>query len=323
MNFSGDCQVNLSSYIAEEAGMQTLYVTKTYSTTLLVVFCTLNIVAAILSFSGNALVFLTVASFSELHITSNVGLASLALANFFAGLTTHGLSAANSVQTLQDGCPPLSGLTRLFAIFLAKASVYSSLLNLGLVTLERYIGVIYSIRYHLFLPERRMVKLIAAVWITSLLLSIPNLAVNAAELSRNIMTVVFSLTLALTFYCNLRIFRDSRRQRRQVMAQAEAIRQIVDANQQRFRGARTMFLILVTLLVCFGPALVVRFLLNASSEATKPTILTLARPWAAAFFGLYSCVSPFVYFFRSQELRRYSKKLLRRGLRLLTFDCYS
>ena len=290
MNFTGDCQYNHSQH-AEEVNVQIISAMKTYSPNLVVVFCAVNIMAAILAMSGNALVFLTVVSFSELHITSNISLASLALANFFEGLSIHGFSAIGSLVTLQDGCP-FSGFISVFTIFLANVSVYSSLLNLSLVTAERYIAVLHSLRYYVILHERRIAKLIAAVWITSLLFSIPVWFDNAGELSGTIMTIVLFLILVLTFYCNVKIHRAARRQRQRVTAQAEAIGQIADANQQRCRGARTMFVILGTLFVCFIPALVIRILLRASPEATILTNVT--RPWIAVFFGLYSCVSPFV-----------------------------
>ena len=322
MNFTADCHFQ-NSYHVEEVSVFILSTTKAYSLSLLVLFCAVNIAATVLSLFGNAVVFLTVACSSELHITSNIGLASFALANFFEGLFIHGLSVVLSVVTLQGGCS-LSGITRFLPLYLANVSVYSSLLNLVLVTLERYIGVIYSLRYHAILHQQRFVKVIAAVWITSFLLSVLNLVDTAAEISRNTMTVVFSLSLTVAFCCSVKIYRVSKRQRQQVAAQASAIRRTTEENQQlRFRGARTMFYILVTLVICFVPALMVRILLKASAEAKNFTSLTLARPWAAVFFGMYTCVSPYVYFFRSQELRRYSKKLLRRALGHLTLEFFS
>ena len=68
MNFTSDRPLNHLPQ-AQEVPIQILSVTKTYSPILLVVFCTVNIMAAILSVSGIALVFLTVVSFLELHIT--------------------------------------------------------------------------------------------------------------------------------------------------------------------------------------------------------------------------------------------------------------
>ena len=312
-NFTGDCHFQNSHHV-EEVSVFILSTTKAYSLSLLVLFCAVNIAATVLSLFGNAVVFLTVACFSELQITSNIGLASFALANFFEGFFIHGLSVFVSVVTLQGGCS-LSGITRFLALYLANVSVYSSLLNLALVTLERYIGVMYSLRYHLILHQERFAKLIAAVWITSFLLGILNLVDTTAEISGNTMTVVFSLSLTVAFCCSVKIYRVSRRQRQQVAAQASAIRQITEENQQlRFRGATTMFYIFVTLFICFVPALMIRILLKASVEAKHFTSLTLARPWAAVFFGMYTCISPYVYFFRSQELRKYSQKLLRRAL---------
>ena len=281
--------------------------------------------ATVLSLFGNAVVFLAIACFSELHITSNISLASFALANFFEGLFIHGLSVAVSVVTLRGGCP-FSGITRVLSLYFANVSVYSSLLNLTLVTLERYIGVIYSLRYHAILYQQRITKLIATIWIISFLLGIPKLvdSTEAAKLSQNVMTVVFSLTFTVALCCSVKIYRVSARQRQQVAAQVAAVHQVTEANQQsRFRGARTMFFILVTLFICFVPALTIRILLRASVEAKTFTILTLARPWAAVSYGMHTCISPYVYFFRSQELRRYSKKLFRRALRLLKLEYFS
>ena len=134
MNFTSDCQL-IDLPHAEGINLQLLSVTKTYNPTLLVAFCAVNILATILSVSGNALVFLTVVSFSELHIASNLALASFALASFFEGISIHCLSTAASVVTLQGG-RPFSGFTRVFVLLLANVSVYSSLLSLTLVTIE-------------------------------------------------------------------------------------------------------------------------------------------------------------------------------------------
>ena len=144
-----------------------------------------------------------------------------------------------------------------------------------------------------------MAKAIEAIWIASLSLSIPRLVNHSLELPRTIVTLTFSLTIVATFSCNLKIHRSSRRHRQRFTAQLVAIRQTADFNQQRFGGARTMFFILTTLFICFVPALVIRFVLKGSSKASNLTSLTLAIPWVAALFGMYSCVSPFVYFFRS------------------------
>ena len=144
--------------------------------------------------------------------------------------------------------------------FLATVSVYCSLLNLTLVTIEKYIGVLNPLRYYVIQPPPRMAKAIAAIWVSSLLLRIPRLVNHNPQLPRTIMTFTFPLTIVVTFCCNLKIERSSRGHRQRFMVQIVAIRQTAALNQQRFRGAGTMFFILVTLFTCFVPALVIRFL---------------------------------------------------------------
>ncbi|KAJ7370451.1 hypothetical protein OS493_032342 [Desmophyllum pertusum] len=243
--------------------LQDLTVAKTYSPALLVIFCAVNIVAAICSSSGNALVFLTVLSFSELHISSNIGLASLAAANFFEGLSIHCFCAFGSVLVLQGDCP-LSSLSRCVLYFLTNVFVYSAVLNLTLVTLERYVGVIHSLRYHVILPRQRIVKFIIAIWIISLFVSVPFLIDNPTVYKRSetILTATLFVALTVTFYFNLRIHRASRRQRRQVRAQEQVMMQFTAENQQRyrFRGAKNNVFIFIALLICFVPALATRIL---------------------------------------------------------------
>ena len=318
MNITDGC--DHSSY-SSVVLLQDLTVAKTYSPTLLVIFCAVNIVAAICSSCGNALVFLTVLSFSELHISSNIGLASLAAANFFEGLSVHCFCAVGSVLVLQGDCP-LSSLSLGVVYFLTYGSVYSSVLNLTLVTLERYIGVIHSLRYHVILPRHRIIKFIIAIWITSLFISAPLLIDNTIvyhRVSRTILTATLFVALTATVYFNFRIHRASRRQRRQVRAQEQVMLQFPAENQQqyRFRGARTMFFIFITLIVCFVPGLATRILKVPQSDASRLKV-ALIRPWAAVFFGMYCTVTPFIYFFRCRELRRYTKRLFRVVQRVIT-----
>ncbi|XP_078375831.1 adrenocorticotropic hormone receptor-like [Oculina patagonica] len=324
MNCAGGCEG--SSY--NTPVIQDLTVMSTYSSTLLIVFCSVNILAAISSCSGNTLVFITVLSFSELHISSNIALASLAAANFLEGLSLHCFCAIGSVNVLQGGCP-FSCLIRGFATFCTYTFAYSAVFNHTLVTFERYIGVIHSLRYHEILPQRHIVKLIILIWFVSLFAGLPFLVDDFLVRIRaqTVLSVTLFVALTVIFYFNFKIHCASRRQRREVREQQQAMLQFTAANQQRhrFRGAKTMFFIFVTLVICHVPVLVTRFLEPSSEGASLKA--SLLRPWNAVFFGLYSqlysSISPFVYFFRCTELREYTKKLFRRAKHaIITCECY-
>ena len=318
MNFTGGCAN--ASYVTH---LQDLTAVRDYSPALLIVFCGVNVVATICSCFGNALVFVTVLSFSELYISSNIALASLAAANFFEGLTIHCFYVIASVMVFRGDCP-FSSASRVIADFCTTAFVYNAVLNLTLVTLERFIGVIHSLRYHQILPQRRVVKLAIAIWFVSLFMSVPFLFDDLVVQNRaqNALSLTLFVALAAIFYFNLKIHCASRRQRRQVLAQQQAMLQFTAENQQqyRFRGAKTIYFIFVTLVICFIPASLAR-ILEPSSDDVRLKAAHI-RPWTGVFFGLHSSISPFVYFLRCTELRKYVKKLFRQVERsVISCDC--
>ena len=296
---------------------------KAYSPALLVVFCIINMSLGLLSFGGNALVVLTIAFFSGLHqITTNIGLASLATTSFFHGTILNSFLFAVGVNTLLDGCPFFRS-TRFAIFFLCYALMFNSLFNLCIVTAERYIAVAFPLRYFTIFPKELMVKLVAAAWLASFLFSIPHGIDSAAShtVGKALWICTFSFTLLFTFYCNIKIFCISRRQKRQMKTQVEAVEQMAVRNQEDFRGSGTVFYILVTLLVCYIPAIVTRYVkTSAETFADKDKLETLAliRVWTSTFYVMYSAVNPFVYLFRCKRLRRYSRKLLSKAYRCIS-----
>lgn len=299
---------------------------KNFSPALLIFYCFINISLGFLACIGNAFVVLTVAIFSELHIVSNIGLASLATVNFFHGLILHFFLFAVGVNVLVDSCPIFRS-TRFAVFYISYLFIYCSISTLCIVTAERYIAVVFPLRYHAILPKERFLKLVAAAWMISFLLSIPS-AIDSftfQAIGKVIWILTFSLSLAFLFYCNVKIFAISRRHKRQVQAQAEAVQQMAAAaasQQDRFRGAGTMFYIVLTLLACYVPAIATRFVQPFANEDTLRT-LTHVKPWTSTVFVMYSGVSPFVYFFRRRTLRTYSKKLFWKAIRFISCNNFA
>ena len=247
---------------------------KAYSPALVVFFCFINISFSVLSFGGNALVILTITFFSELHqITTNIGLASLAISSLLHGTILNSFLFAVGVNTLFGRCPFLrSG--RFVIFYVSYAFTFSFLFNLCIVTAERYIAVNFPLRYFVILPKKLMVKLIATAWLANFVFSVPYCINNFA--SRRVGNVVwilaFSFALVFIFYCNIKIFWISRRHKRQMKSQAQAIQQMAVSNQQNFRGAGTVFYILLTLFLCYVPAIVTRFVKPSTETFTGKKI---------------------------------------------------
>ena len=290
---------------------------KAFSPYLVAFYCIVNMSLGLLSFVGNALVIATVVSFSELYTVTNIGLACLSTTTFFNGSILHSFLCAIGFSVLVNGCPVFQ--RNVYVVFyLSHVFLYNCIFNLCLVTAERYIGVVLSLRYHCLLPKQRVLKLFASSWIASFLLSILHSIDNSFWQSVAKATLTFTVFVALIFlfYCNVRIFRIAKRHERQICNRVEVIQHMSVVNQDRFRGARTVFYVLVTLLACYVPALVIRVLQTSMGKDELGT-LTLLRPWTSTIYVMYSSISPFVYFFRSRRLRSYSRKLISKVLRLI------
>jgi len=171
---ASDCFFFFSdSQIRAEADGAMLREMKACCPGLLVAFCIINMFFAILSFSGNALVVLTIAFFSELHeITANNGLASLAASSLFHGTVLNSILFALGVNALFDDCPIFLSF-RFSVFYFCHTLALNSLFNLCIVTAERYIAVTFPLRYFSILPKKRMVKLITLAWLNSFFISIP------------------------------------------------------------------------------------------------------------------------------------------------------
>lgn len=309
------------SQVGQEVNRDMLSEMKAFSPGLLVAFSIVNLFLGVASFAGNALVILTIIFFSELRqITTNIGLASLATVSLFHGTILNSFLFAVGVNTLLDGCPIFRS-TRFAVFYLSHTFIFNSLFNLCIVTAERYIAVAFPLRYFTILPKERMVKVVRTAWLASFLVSVPNgIDKPASQTTGKLLWfLTISLTLAFTSYCNIKMFVISRRHKRQVKTQLEAVQQIA-VKQQSFRGAGTVFCVLVTVVTCYVPAILVRLGITSTTTPTdknKLNTVALIQPWTSTFYVMYSALSPFLYFFRCKRLRKYSRKLFTKALRFI------
>ena len=320
INTTADCFLLKENESTTEVTGEMLREMKHYSPNLLIFYCFVNISLGLVSCIGNAFVVLTVAIFFELHTVPNIGLASLATVNFFHGLILHVFLFAVGVNVLVDGCPIFRN-TRFAIFYLSYVFIYCSILQLSIVTAERYIGVVNSLRYQAIFPKDRFVKLLAAAWVASFLLSIPS-AIDSITLQRatkSIWIVTVSFSLVFIFYCYVKIFAILRRHGRRVQTEAQAVKQMTAANKQRFRETWTVFYIVFILIACYVPAITVRIVKPFADEDT----LARVAPWTSTVFLMYSSVSPFVYFFRCKRLRRYSRKLLGKAISFVSCENFA
>ncbi|XP_060635403.2 alpha-1D adrenergic receptor [Anolis sagrei] len=130
------------------------------------VFLALFVLSAIV---GNILVILSVACNRHLQTVTNYFIINLAIADLLLSTTVLPFSA--TLEVLED----LWVFGRIFCDIWAAVDVLcctASIMSLCIISVDRYIGVKYSLKYPTIMTEKKAVIIMVAVWISSMVISI-------------------------------------------------------------------------------------------------------------------------------------------------------
>ena len=268
---------------------------------------------------GNGLVMVSVWRFPRLRSVSNLFLVSLAVADFAVGLTM----PLHILYYLVPGMlrHRLSCLARYTVIVCScSASLYSLLLIAG----DRYIAIVYPLRYHALVTLRTCQVLVSVTWVVALVSSaLPLLGWNTwcqadyckfelvmpRAYAYGCLLVQF-VTMAigtLTMYSH--IFWEAEKQKRRVVLPwvgADGARLRVRAEMQR---TRMNALVLAAFLLCWLPffcLLVLQYETGVHPHSAKDVAASIA-----VFMGVAnSAVNPVIYSTKNHAFRSAYRKLL-------------
>ncbi|XP_033744164.1 probable G-protein coupled receptor No18 [Pecten maximus] len=213
-----------------------------FNTRTLVVYC-ISIVLSSAIICTNSAILIVFMRYRSLRTCSNVPIMSLAISDFLTGvaftyssiwnlvLLTTGYSfdiqktiAYVRMRTNYFLCLTLDGTGLLFTCLM------SSVLTLGVIAIERHIGVFYPFKYTEWITTRRMIRVIIAVWAVSLIVGVLPLCgwnkwadkcqlTEVLDYSYIVMwTSICFMSGILMLYIYLRIFILSQKHSRQIAA---------------------------------------------------------------------------------------------------------
>ncbi|XP_038070281.1 LOW QUALITY PROTEIN: neuromedin-U receptor 2-like [Patiria miniata] len=141
--------------------------------------CHLLIEEGVIGVLGNLLVCFVILRVKFLHTMTNYLLVNLAVADMLVCLECifYGLIYYENCKII-DYVPKTFGGKVVFCCFLQSnflgwALSYASAYNLCVVTFERYVALVHPLQYARKLTATRMKTLIALIWVTSFLFSLP------------------------------------------------------------------------------------------------------------------------------------------------------
>ncbi len=281
----------------------------------------LNIIGwllSVLTAIENGFVALLVAKNRRLHSSANWFVLSLAVADFAVGVAVFPSSYFCNYSTACNVRVQMA----FYWFFL-----HSSVTNLCVLTLDRYIAIVHPLRYNTFITKRRPGMVILTAWLIpfaiSLSLLVGMFAINS-NTARNalLLTDVSAfdiISCALLLYAVVRILVVARAQSRQEAAielqvqpsnsSTETATQLATSLRRRKHNtARFIIAIVVLFLGCY---IVVNYLVLCMAFSSQ--VSDNAGQILSIFLVLNSAVNPLVYAFLKKDIKMETKKLICRG----------
>ena len=300
--------ISLEYYLHIDIGKRWQNV-REYSVPLAVFGAVLTSILPVLSIGGSILLLVVIMKFPQLrHVPSNLLLASLAVSDLLIGVLVQPLYAASCVCALtKENCSLILSTFLTYATFLLG---YSSCLNITLITIDRYICIVESLRYLTIFTKTRAIQAIIISWVLSAVLPVMRIIPSfPITVKRFFQIIVISSVLLVIIFCYGKIFRISQHHRRHIVTQLQAVAQ--GPKRQEFQSAKTVFLVVGAVILSYAPVIAIQLLLSFNLVNDQVKIL---HPFAVTLFFANYSVNPLIIFFRSRKLRRFLKKVLKRDI---------
>ena len=300
-----------------------------------IILITVHLILIIATVLGNSLVFKAFHKFPSLRTASNVILVSLCVADSLIAIaclldiTLIALIGKASVLVL---C--LSGAS--FNLLLVSVII----LHLALISVDRFIAIKFSLRYHTIMTKRRALIASIAVWLWAVVVTLifplsfrvsssdgykrllqalhpwpatpegtpddPSTTVYLIFLATSLLVVPLVIILCSYGY----IFIVSKRHRKTIKEQAGDIQGIATMKRE-MRGARTLAIVVAVCLLSIVPLLFVTILrfIGEFSEHHHPTHELIKYIAYDVALGLNAICNPLVYGWRNEQFRSAFRKL--------------
>lgn len=273
---------------------------------------------------GNGLTIVAVVRFHYLQTVTNKLLVSLAMSDIMAGLMLPLYAAiffAPWLSTLKWFC--------LFRLVLILLSQTASIVNLLVISVDRYISIMYPLRYPNIMTSRNIYIAIVITWTHASLLSTAYLYWNEwdniSHTAKCIFTVLSSsgffysciivqLPLVLVVILSLYalIVKETKRHKRQIQTHITQNDHGVQ-NKRDYRTTKTLFIVLGLFYMCWTP-----FTITAIIFYFYRNVYNWNADHITFYLGvLNSCMNPFIYGWRNRNFRRAYRILLHRKVRAI------
>lgn len=272
-------------------------------------------IIAMLSIVGNGLVIYFVAFKRRLRTTNNWFVLSLAMSDLSIGLFT---TLSGFLCTFHFRCDWRMQIT--FNNFL----LFASTLNLWAMAIDRYIGIVHSLRYTSLMTTKRVITMLTLSWGISFLaafvrlvwfydIRLPSVSIDryyrmAIDIFFGIFScVVLMIIYARILYISRKIARQSAAQLDQVFYNYETTVSNCHRKARRNTSARVLGSVVLLFVLCYSLSIYISFGQNFKLCRVNRLLVTISM----LMVYLNSAVNFGVYAFMKKDIRRELTRLWR------------
>ena len=259
--------------------------------------------------AGNGFVIFIVCRKRQLRTKTNAFVVSLAVADFFVGMT---IVPPEFFCSVSSECNPQDVQYNLIIGFIWELFLYASAVNLCSLVLDRYIAVVKPLKYLTFMKRRRVIQMISLSWSISVTLTVfvrSLRSISETLLIRNIFGwsyVFFELFVcAIVIFCFTSMLVVVCKHDRSARTLAKQLRfnHRVFIKTQEKSALKMMAVVVCLFLVCYGGNLHCSFEVIFSD--LKVCIVGLQ--YRMLVYVLNSCINPIAYAVFKKDIKKEQK----------------
>ena len=259
----------------------------------------LGLLISFIASTTNVLIIIAVYKKPALRSVTNYFLASLSVCDFFVGVVALPLWITRSLLAVADEEHPLSMAVDCAYVFCVGTSTY----NLCAVSVERYVGVTFPLRYNAIVTLKRFRCAVVSVWVLSSFIASLRLVINEDAYWITVVSTVFFIPGAIISYCYVCIFKEASRQSRAIDQQNDSAlaRQVHNK-----KASITIAIVIGVFYLTALPALAFSINEVASQDDASCQEKKSLESWGTwALFLAYSnsAINPWIYAARKREFR--------------------
>ena len=279
---------------------------------LILTYCVLNLIFALVTSLGNILVICAIWNASSIPSNVKKLLLSLAFSDLLVGVILqlmHGvITGVIRTEVSRDKnydflCPTVLTICYFLTVFLAGASF----LTIIAIAVDRLLAISLHLRYRELVTSNCVVIALVSVWLASGVTS--SIYVSLHNNKELVVAIVQIVGLILTTVVYIHIYRVVKQHQNQIHCQHRfSNTQATELLRER-KSVFNALIVYVVFLACYFPYLCLMILITASG----PTTATMMAEMAALFVVfLNSMLNPFIYCWRYQEIKESVKSVLKK-----------